>query len=164
MTETSAVAGPPRTAPAVRLAGIAKRFPGVVANHDVSLEVRTGTVHAIVGENGAGKSGLGLFDAAVQAGEGKWAIGVDSDQYLTASENQKPHILTSMIKRVDVGVFDYTQAVADGNPPSGYVVYDLESGGVGYSTSGGFIDDIVDQIEDYKQRIIDGEIKVPTEP
>ena len=43
---------------AVELAGIEKRFPGVIANHDVSLRVRTRTIHAIVGENGAGKSTL----------------------------------------------------------------------------------------------------------
>ena len=49
----------------------------------------------------AGKSGLGLFDAVEAAGEGNWAIGVDSDQYLTADEAQKPYILTSMLKRVD---------------------------------------------------------------
>jgi len=44
--------------PAVRLEGIAKRFPGVVANHDVNVTVRPATVHALVGENGAGKSTL----------------------------------------------------------------------------------------------------------
>ncbi|MER7175218.1 ABC transporter ATP-binding protein [Streptomyces mesophilus] len=45
-------------APAVELAGITKRFPGVVANHDIHFSVRKGTVHALVGENGAGKSTL----------------------------------------------------------------------------------------------------------
>ncbi|HEV3474366.1 MAG TPA: BMP family ABC transporter substrate-binding protein, partial [Actinomycetota bacterium] len=49
----------------------------------------------------AGQSGLGLFQAAVDAGPEALAIGVDSDQYLTASPEEQPHILTSMIKRVD---------------------------------------------------------------
>ncbi|MBA2446009.1 MAG: ATP-binding cassette domain-containing protein, partial [Nocardioidaceae bacterium] len=43
---------------AVRLDTIGKRFPGVVANHDVSVSIRAGTVHAFVGENGSGKSTL----------------------------------------------------------------------------------------------------------
>lgn len=42
----------------VKLRDIGKKFPGVVANHDVNIDVRRGTVHAIVGENGAGKSTL----------------------------------------------------------------------------------------------------------
>ena len=44
--------------PAVELHGITKRFPGVVANHDIDIVVQRGHVHAIVGENGAGKSTL----------------------------------------------------------------------------------------------------------
>ena len=43
---------------AVELIGMGKTFPGVIANHDVSLRVRTRSIHAIVGENGAGKSTL----------------------------------------------------------------------------------------------------------
>ena len=42
----------------VRLRDIGKTFPGVIANHDVNIDVRRGTVHAVVGENGAGKSTL----------------------------------------------------------------------------------------------------------
>ncbi|MCB2177997.1 MAG: sugar ABC transporter ATP-binding protein [Actinomycetales bacterium] len=42
----------------LRMSNITKTFPGVVALNDVHLDVRPGTVHALVGENGAGKSTL----------------------------------------------------------------------------------------------------------
>ena len=52
---------------AVRLRGIGKRFPGVIANDDIDIDVRRGTIHAIVGENGSGKSTLMKILYGVQA-------------------------------------------------------------------------------------------------
>ncbi|HWV26597.1 MAG TPA: BMP family ABC transporter substrate-binding protein [Aeromicrobium sp.] len=109
----------------------------------------------------AGGSGGGVFEAAAEAG--KKAIGVDSDQALTADASVKDVILTSMLKNIDVAVFTYLKAGADtGTYPTGPTVYDLKVDGVGYSTTGGQIDDIKDKLEEFKQQIVDGTITVPT--
>jgi basic membrane protein A len=108
----------------------------------------------------AGGSGGGVFEAAKAAGG--MAIGVDSDQYKTADPKVRDVIMTSMLKKVDVAVFDFIKQVSDGNFTAGSVIYDLKKNGVGYSTSGGKIDDIVSKLEEYKSKIISGEITVPT--
>ncbi|MBM9478384.1 BMP family ABC transporter substrate-binding protein [Nakamurella flavida] len=109
----------------------------------------------------AGGSGTGVFKAAKAAG--KLAIGVDSDQYnLPTLADVKDVILTSAVKNVDVAVYAMIASVADGSPLTGTQVYDLSNGGVGYATSGGFVDDIATQLEDYKAKIISGEITVPS--
>jgi basic membrane protein A len=111
----------------------------------------------------AGGSGAGTIEAAAEAD--KWAIGVDSDQYLTVGDpTLQKHILTSMLKRVDVSVFQTAKAVKDGDTAGGVHIFDLKVDGVGYSTSGGFVDDIKTKLEDYKAKIISGEIVVPTAP
>ncbi|HEU0288391.1 MAG TPA: BMP family ABC transporter substrate-binding protein [Nocardioidaceae bacterium] len=109
----------------------------------------------------AGGSGGGVFEAAQDAGG--YAIGVDSDQYNTADPKVRDVIITSMLKKVDVAVYDFISSVVDGNFTAGPVTYDLEKDGVGYSTSGGQIDDITSKLDEYKAQIIDGSITVPTE-
>ncbi|GGF40750.1 BMP family ABC transporter substrate-binding protein [Marmoricola endophyticus] len=110
----------------------------------------------------AGGSGGGVFEAAKSAN--KLAIGVDSDQYKTVDASLRSVILTSMLKNVDVAVYNYLKSASEGDIPTGVRRYDLKVGGVDYSTSGGQVDDIKSKLDDYKQQIIDGKITVPTKP
>jgi basic membrane protein A len=110
----------------------------------------------------AGGSGSGVFEAA-KAGGAK-AIGVDSDQAKTAAPGVRDVILTSMVKRVDVAVYDFVKSVQDGTVKSGERVYDLKAGGVDYATTGGQLDAVKAKIDAYKKQIIDGQIKVPATP
>lgn len=107
----------------------------------------------------AGGSGGGVFTAAKAAGA--WAIGVDSDQALTAPEDVRSVILTSMIKRVDVGVYTFIKSVHDNAFKGGTTLFDLKADGVGYSTTGGNVDAIKDKLEAFKADIIAGKITVP---
>lgn len=116
----------------------------------------------------AGQSGLGLFKAAVEAD--KLAIGVDSDQSLTASPEERELILTSMLKRVDTAVYNAIQQVVDDAWESGTQVYGLADEGVDYAVNE-FNDnedllseEIQAKLDELKQQIIDGEITVPESP
>jgi len=112
----------------------------------------------------AGSSGNGSIEA-VNGVKGAWAIGVDSDQYnIPGLAKYKSSILTSMVKNVDVGVYDFIKSVHDGKPLTGNQVYSLAKNGVGLATSGGFIDDIKTQLDAAKKKIVDGTVKVKTAP
>jgi basic membrane protein A len=114
----------------------------------------------------AGQSGLGLFKAAVASGPEALAIGVDSDQYLTASAEEKSHILTSMLKGVDVALYNTINAVVHGTVKGGPQVLGLAEEGVDFATSNPDLltEDIVTQLNDFKEQIISGQIVVPEEP
>jgi basic membrane protein A len=109
----------------------------------------------------AGGSGAGVFKAAKATGN--WAIGVDSDQYnIPSLADVKDVIITSMLKKVDVATWDFITSAVNGDVLTGQHVYSLANGGIGYSTSGGFITDYVPDIEKAKAGILDGTITVPS--
>jgi hypothetical protein len=129
-------------------------------------------------DHAAGYSGQGVFEAArvesIRQGQHLWAIGVDTDEYSSVLDavadggpdpaTWQPHILTSMIKRFDIAVHTLILEFASDEFRPGLRVFRLADEGVGYSTSGGFIDDLVPTIEDLEARIVAGEIVVPEVP
>jgi basic membrane protein A len=112
----------------------------------------------------AGASGAGLFNAAVSADQ--LAIGVDSDQYQLVSAEQQPHIMTSMLKRVDTAVHDAIEQAGSGDLEPGGQVFGMAEGGVDYSQSNEELmtEDIITLLDGLKQEIIEGAIIVPETP
>ncbi|MEU4061350.1 BMP family ABC transporter substrate-binding protein [Streptomyces wedmorensis] len=114
----------------------------------------------------AGLAGSGSIEAAATAG--KWAIGVDSDQYNQAGlASYKDHILTSVTKDVSDSVFNVIKSVKDGKPQSGEIRYGLATDGVGLADSNPAyvkMTDVTAAVAKAKQDIIDGKITVKTAP
>ncbi len=112
----------------------------------------------------SGGTGLGVFQAAVV--KKRMAIGVDADQSLSAPEDQRLQILTSMQKRVDVAVYETIKASLNGRYKGGVRVFGLKEGGVGYAVNQynkAMIQDIIPRLESLKKDIIAGKIKVPAD-
>jgi basic membrane protein A len=108
----------------------------------------------------SGSTGLGVFEAARE--RGTFAIGVDSDQY----DEAPGHVLTSMIKDVDVAVFKAINSVLDGTFEGGVRTLGLAEGGVSFvydDNNRMLIDDeTLEQVQRLKEKIISGEIVVPS--
>ncbi len=118
----------------------------------------------------AGGSGNGLIKEAKDRrnnGEDVWVIGVDRDQYDDGIYNETDSvILTSMIKRVGVVTYDISERVLYGKFPGGtQVKFDLSNDGVGIPENNpNLSEEIIEAINNYKQKVIDGEIVVPSIP
>ena len=111
----------------------------------------------------SGPSGAGVIAAAAE--QQKWVIGVDSDQYLTAPEEEKRWVLTSMMKNLDVAVYDTIDKFLKGTFVGGYTTYNLAVDGVGYSTSNTALTaEMIARMEEAKAKIVSGEIVVPIAP
>lgn len=114
----------------------------------------------------AGLAGSGAIEAASAAG--KWAIGVDSDQYNQPGlAAYKDSILTSVTKDVSDSVFNVIKSVQDGKPQSGEVRYGLATDGVALADSNPKykeMKDLIAAVDKAKKDIIDGKITVKTAP
>ncbi len=110
----------------------------------------------------AGGSGTGVFQAAKAAG--RLAIGVDSDQYLSAPADARASILTSMLKRVDAAVRRYTRGMSQRSSFPRVARFDLSNDGVGYSMSNPIVQPYVAGAENLRELILAGKIRVPDRP
>lgn len=106
----------------------------------------------------AGGTGVGAIEAAKE--QNQYAIGVDKDQSSLAPNN----VLTSALKKVDVGVYDTVKAFKDGKLVGGQAkIYGLKENGVGIpeSTKNLVPQDIIDYVNTMADKVKSGEIKVP---
>lgn len=119
----------------------------------------------------AGGTGNGVFSEAKERkakdkDANVWVIGVDADQYAEGQVDDSTNItLTSMLKGVNNAVVDIATKAKDGDFPGGTTtVYGLAEDGVGLADSRGAIpQDVMDKVEEYKEKIASGEITVSEE-
>jgi basic membrane protein A len=109
----------------------------------------------------SGKTGSGVFGAARE--KGKLAIGVDSDQF-----HEAPCcVLTSMVKKVDVAVFETIRDVVNGKFRGGVRELGLAENGVGFVYDDNNRDKlpaaVVERVDAIRERIVHGQIEVPAQ-
>ncbi|MCK5240693.1 MAG: BMP family ABC transporter substrate-binding protein, partial [Candidatus Thorarchaeota archaeon] len=121
----------------------------------------------------AGRAGLGVWDSAKENNATSdyplWAIGVDMPQmYLGCDDPENPAPptvgLTSMLKRVDVGVYRAIQSVVTGTFSGGVASYNLANGGHGIEINEDLLtlpEDVVLFANQLRFDIISGEVVVP---
>jgi basic membrane protein A len=114
----------------------------------------------------AGGSGNGTIAQAKEYrldGRNVWAIGVDSDQHDEGIySGTSSAVLTSMIKRVETSLIYGLNAVKNNTFRGEVITFDLKADGVGYATtnSAALTSDITAKLEQVKQQIVSGNIKV----
>lgn len=112
----------------------------------------------------AGATGNGVFNEAQErfdSGDKVWVIGVDKDQSL---EFGNDITLTSMMKYVDRAVYNISKQAADGDFPGGQVVrLGIKEDGVGLAETSDINvpADVLELVNEYKEKISNGEIEIP---
>lgn len=125
-----------------------------------TLAVSQITAGADVLFHASGTTGHGVFEACRDMGVR--AIGVDADQY----DEMPGTVVTSMIKRGDVAVFDTIRAVTRGEFKAGPLSFGLADDGLDYVKEGphatAISPEVKARVAHLRARIVRGEIKVPT--
>ncbi len=134
-----------------------KAFSDPIAGKELALAQFAKGVDVIF--HAAGKTGSGVFNAA--KAQGKWAIGVDSDQF-----HEMPCcVLTSMVKKVDVAVFEVVQDVVLGHFVGGIRELGLKQGGVDFVYDQNNADripaEVLERANALRKEITTGKIQVP---
>ena len=116
----------------------------------------------------AGYAGYGVFAAARASSTPErhlWAIGADSDQYLDVDPLARQHVLTSMVKKLDVAVYELVRMLVVDELRPGVRRLGLADGAVDYSTTGGHLsDETLAALERYREEIVAGTRIVPSAP
>jgi basic membrane protein A len=111
----------------------------------------------------AGGTGTGMHKAASELK--KWSIGVDADEATyPAHAAYKSTILTSMLKRVDLGTRAFVADALAKKKTAGVKVWGYAQGGVGFTTTGGYLGNDAAVIKTFAAKIKAGTVKVPTDP
>ena len=105
---------------AIEMRNITKRFPGIIANDNITLGLKKGEIHALLGENGAGKSTLmSVLFGLYQPEEGeilkdgvpvKLTIEVNDTGLVASDKNGKPNPTTGRIG-ADEYLYDHPSIV-----------------------------------------------------
>jgi basic membrane protein A len=139
-------------------------FDNVTAGKQVGQDLVTKGADVVY--HAAGSDGLGVIQAVKEAraaGKPVFVIGVDSDQSHLAPEA----VLTSMLKRVDLAVYEAVRDLSQGKLQGGDVVLGLKEGGVSYAPVRVEFPgkaEALRKVEELRGKIVAGELQVPTHP
>ncbi len=137
-------------------------FDNVAAGKQIAQDMLAKGVDVIF--HAAGSDGLGVIQAVKEAraaGKNVYVIGVDSDQHHLAPDA----VLTSMIKRVDLAVYEAARDLAQGKWTAADVVLGLKEDGVGYAevrVDFAGKQEALEKVEALRRRVVAQEIDVPS--